>query len=120
MNYYIIYSNILLLWWKYCYSWYTWYNILCSRILQFVAGLLMRNTTICGKILHFVVKHSILWYNITFLCYFVVLLLYICDILWYICCIFCYGILPHSLPLFPTFPHSPSLSPHSTLSVNKI
>ena len=50
----------------------------------------MKNTTLCGKILHFVVNYSFLWYNITFLEYnitfcgtishFVVLLWYICDI----------------------------------------
>ena len=48
----------------------------------------MTNTTLCGKILQFVVKHSFLLYNITLLCYFVVLLWYICDNLWYICGIF--------------------------------
>ena len=54
---------------------------------QFVVGLFLKNTTLCGKILHFVVKHSVLWYNITFLWYnitfcstFVVYLWYICDI----------------------------------------
>ena len=31
-----------------------------SGILQFVAGLFLKNTTLCGKILHFVVKHSVL------------------------------------------------------------
>ena len=69
----------------------------------------MKNTTLCGKILHFVVNYSFLWYNITFLWYnitfcstFVVYLWYICGIfvvyLWYICGIFvtylwyfCYG-----------------------------
>ena len=52
-----------------------------------MVGLLLKNTTLCGKILHFVVKHSVLWYNITFLWYnitfcstFVVYLWYICDI----------------------------------------
>ena len=47
----------------------------------------MKNTTLCGKILHFVVNCSFLWYNITFLWYnitfcstFVVYLWYICDI----------------------------------------
>ena len=47
----------------------------------------MKNTTLCGKILHFVVNYSFLWYNITFLWYnitfcstFVVYLWYICDI----------------------------------------
>ena len=47
----------------------------------------MKNTTLCGKILHFVVNYSFSWYNITFLWYnitfcsiFVVYLWYICDI----------------------------------------
>ena len=60
----------------------------CSRTLQFVVGLFMTNTTLCGKTLHLVVKQSFLWYNITFLCYFVVLLWYICITLWHICVIF--------------------------------
>ena len=52
-----------------------------------MVGLFLKNTTLCSKILHFVVKHSVLWYNITFLWYnitfcstFVVYLWYICDI----------------------------------------
>ena len=52
-----------------------------------MVGLFLKNTTLCGKILHYVVKHSVLWYNITFLWYditfcstFVVYLWYICDI----------------------------------------
>ena len=59
-----------------------------------MVGVFLKNTTLCGKILHFVVKHSVLWYNITFfvvqyyiLWYnitvystFVVYLWYICDI----------------------------------------
>ena len=57
-----------------------------------LAGLFLRNTTLCGKMLHFVVKHSVLWYNITFCSTFVVYLWYICGIfvvyLWYICDIF--------------------------------
>ena len=54
----------------------------------------MKNTTLCGKILHFVVNYifcgtmsHFLWYNITFLWYnitfcstFVVYLWYICDV----------------------------------------
>ena len=62
-----------------------------------MVGVFLKNTTLCGKILHFVVKHSVLWYNITFLWYnitfcgtisqFIVLLWYICGIfviyLWY-------------------------------------
>ena len=40
----------------------------------------MKNTTLCGKILHFVVNYSFLWYNITFCSTFVVYLWYICDI----------------------------------------
>ena len=45
-----------------------------------MVGLFLKNTTLCGKILHFVVKHSVLWYNITFCSTFVVYLWYICDI----------------------------------------
>ena len=52
-----------------------------------MVGLFMKNTTLCGKILHFVVNYSFLWYNITFLGYnitfcstFVVFWWYICDI----------------------------------------
>ena len=62
-----------------------------------MVGVFLKNTTLCGKILPFVVKHSVLWYNITFLWYnitfcgtisqFIVLLWYICGIfviyLWY-------------------------------------
>ena len=55
-----------------------------------MVGVFLKNTTLCDKILHFVVKHSVLWYNITFLWYnitfcgtisqFIVHLWYICDI----------------------------------------
>ena len=55
----------------------------------------MKSTTLCGKILHFVVKHSVLWYNITFLWYNITFLWYnitFCSTfvvyLWYICDIF--------------------------------
>ena len=82
-----------------------------------MVGVFLKNTKLCGKILHFVVKHSVLWYNITFLWYnitflwynitfcgtisqFIVLLWYICGIfviyLWY----FCYGILQFVVGLF--------------------
>ena len=44
----------------------------------------MKNTTLWGKILYLIVKHSILWYNITFLCYFE----YICGIFVILCGIF--------------------------------
>ena len=49
--------------------------------------LFMKNTTLCGKILHYIVNYSFLWYNITFLWYnitfcgtFVVYLWNICNI----------------------------------------
>ena len=55
----------------------------------------MKNTTLCGKILHFVVNYSFLWYNITFLWYNITFLWYnitFCSTfvvyLWYICDIF--------------------------------
>ena len=56
-----------------------------------VVGLFLKNTTLCGKILHFVVNHSVLLYNITFLWYNITFCSPFVVYLWYICGIFCYG-----------------------------
>ena len=48
-----------------------------------MVGLFLKSTTLCGKILHFVVKHSVLWYNITFLWYNITFLWYNITFLWY-------------------------------------
>ena len=68
------------------------------RILQFVDGLFMKNTTLCDKILHFVVKHffcgtishfcGTLFYFFDTLWYICCTMWYICGTLRYICCIF--------------------------------
>ena len=48
----------------------------------------MKNTTLYDKILHFVVKHYVLWYFVVLSWSICDSLWHICETLWYICSIF--------------------------------
>ena len=85
----------------------------------------LKNTTLCGKILHFVVKHSVLWYNITFLWYNITFLWYsitFCSTfvvyLWYICDIFVVFFAMGNFKMNPS-PQKNELPPEKTLTPGK-